>query len=175
WAREGNVILKIPSAALAAEYAKNCAELWDTGRVEGSGKYDLAGVPIDYQGSPVKAHVFFAPGRGRQMAHVIAQGIAHARRRIRVCSPVITAGVILGTLGDLAHRTHPDFKGVYDRTQMAEVLGQWRGDPHATWKGPAFHARRAARPFASKGTTPHPPTSRHDSMPPQLTGVHDPR
>jgi len=38
-------------------------------------------------------------------------------------SPVITAGVILGTLGDLAKRAHPDFKGVYDRTQMAEVLG----------------------------------------------------
>src|SRR5205823_6946994 len=78
WTREENVILKIPSPALAAEYARNFAELWDAGRVEGSGKYDLAGVPIDYQGSPVKAHVFFAPGRGRQMAHVIAQGIAHA-------------------------------------------------------------------------------------------------
>ena len=92
WTREENVILRIPSAALAAEYARNFAELWESGRVVGSGKYDLAGVRLDYQGSPVKAHVFFAPGRGRQMAHVIAQGIAHAKRRIRVCSPVITAG-----------------------------------------------------------------------------------
>ena len=171
WTREENVILKIPSAALAAEYAKNFAELWDTGRVEGSGKYDLAGVPVDYQGVPVKAHVFFAPGRGRQMAHVIAQGITHARRRIRVCSPVITAGVILGTLGDLAHRPRPDFKGVYDRTQMAEVLGQWRVDPHATWKGPAFQAVSAAFPFASKVTTPYTPTSVHDFMHAKITVV----
>src|SRR5205823_5380380 len=171
WTREENVILKIPSAALAAEYARNFAELWDTGRVDGSGKYDLAGVPVDYQGSPVKAHVFFAPGRGRQMAHVIAQGIAHARRRIRVCSPVITAGVILGTLGDLAHRPHPDFKGVYDRSQMAEVLGQWRVDPHATWKGPAFQAVSAAFPFASKVTTPYTPTSVHDFMHAKITVV----
>jgi len=154
WTREENVILKIPSAALAAEYARNFAELWDTGRVDGSGKYDLAGVPVDYQGSPVKAHVFFAPGRGRQMAHVIAQGIAHARRRIRVCSPVITAGVILGTLGDLA-----------------EVLGQWRVDPHATWKGPAFQAVSAAFPFASKVTTPYTPTSVHDFMHAKITVV----
>src|SRR5256886_10850491 len=154
WTREENVILKIPSAALAAEYARNFAELWDAGRVEGSGKYDLAGVPIDYQGSPVKAHVFFAPGRGRQMAHVIAQGIAHAKRRIRVCSPVITAGVILGTLGDLAHRPHPDFKGASDRTQFAEVLGQWRGGPPPPPEGAAPPAGCAALPPPSPRTTP---------------------
>jgi phosphatidylserine/phosphatidylglycerophosphate/cardiolipin synthase-like enzyme len=171
WTKEENVILKIPSSALAAEYSRNFGELWETGRVEGSGKYDLAGVPVIYQDSPVKAHVFFAPGRGRQMAHVIADRIAHARRRIRVCSPVITAGVILGTLGDLAKRPHPEFKGVYDRTQMAEVLGQWRVDPHATWKGPAFLAVSAAFPFASKVTTPYTPTSVHDFMHAKITVV----
>jgi phosphatidylserine/phosphatidylglycerophosphate/cardiolipin synthase-like enzyme len=171
WTREENVILKIPSPALAAEYARNFGELWETGRVEGSGKYDLAGVPVAYQDSPVKAHLFFAPGRGRQMAHVIADRIAHARRRIRVCSPVITAGVVLGTLGDLAKRPHPEFKGVYDRTQMAEVLGQWRVDPHATWKGPAFLAVSAAFPFASKVTTPYTPTSIHDFMHAKITVV----
>jgi phosphatidylserine/phosphatidylglycerophosphate/cardiolipin synthase-like enzyme len=171
WTREENVILKIPSTALAAEYTRNFGELWETARVEGSGKYDLAGVPVTYQDSPGKAHVFFAPGRGRQMAHVIADRIAHARRRIRVCSPVITAGVILGTLGDLAKRPHPEFKGVYDRTQMAEVLGQWRVDPHATWKGPAFLAVSAAFPFASKVTTPYTPTSVHDFMHAKITVV----
>jgi phosphatidylserine/phosphatidylglycerophosphate/cardiolipin synthase-like enzyme len=171
WTKEENVIVKIPSSALAAEYARNFGELWETGRVEGTGKYDLAGVPVAYQESPVRAHVFFAPGRGRQMAHVIADRIAHARHRIRMCSPVITAGVILGTLGDLAHRRHPDFKGVYDRTQMAEVLGQWRVDPHATWKGPAFQAVSAALPFASKVTTPYTPTSVHDFMHAKITVV----
>jgi phosphatidylserine/phosphatidylglycerophosphate/cardiolipin synthase-like enzyme len=171
WTREENVIVKTPSPALAAEYARNFGELWQSGRVEGGGKYDLAGVPVAFQDNPVKVHVFFAPGRGRQMAHVIADRIAHAKRRIRVCSPVITAGVILGTLGDLAHRAHPEFKGVYDRTQMAEVLGQWRVDPHATWKGPAFQAVSAAFPFASKVTTPYTPTSVHDFMHAKITVV----
>ena len=171
WTREENVIIKVPSTALAAEYAKNFGELWESGRVEGSGKYDLAGVPIAYQDSTAKAHVVFAPGRGRQMAHMIADRIGHARRRIRVCSPVITAGVVLGTLGDLTHTTYPDFKGVYDRTQMAEVLGQWRVDPHAGWKGPAFQAVSAALPFASKVTTPYTPTSVHDFMHAKVTVV----
>ena len=171
WTKEENVIVRIPSTALAAEYAKNFGELWETGRVEGSGKYDLAGVPVAGQDNPVKVHAFFAPGRGRQMAHAIADRITHASRRIRVCSPVITAGVILGTLGDLAHRTHPEFKGVYDRTQMAEVLGQWRVDPHATWKGPAFQAVSAALPFASKVTTPYTPSSVHDFMHAKITVV----
>lgn len=171
WTREENVILKLPSTALAAEYARNFGELWATGQVEGSGKYDLAGVSLSYQDGPVKAHVFFSPGRGRQMAHVIADRIAHAQRRIRVCSPVITAGVVLGTLGDLARSTHPEFKGVYDRTQMAEVLGQWRVDPHAGWKGPAFQMVSTALPFASKVTTPYMPTSVHDFMHAKITVV----
>ena len=171
WTREENAIVKIPSTAVAAEYAKNFGELWETGRVEGTGKYDLAGVPVAYQDSPAKVHVFFAPGRGRQMAHLIADRIAHARHRIRVCSPVITAGVVLGTLGDLAHNQHPEFKGVYDRTQMAEVLGQWRVDPHATWKGPAFQMVSTALAFASKVTTPYTPTSVHDFMHAKITVV----
>ncbi|OLE38516.1 MAG: hypothetical protein AUG48_01550 [Actinobacteria bacterium 13_1_20CM_3_68_9] len=164
WTREENVILRLPAAALAAEYARNFNELWTTGRVDGTGKYDLAGVPVPFEGEPIRAHVFFSPGRGRQMAHVIANRISHAKRRIRVCSPVITAGVVLGTLGDLLHSPHPDFKGVYDRTQMAEVLRQWRVDPHAGWKGPAFQAVSAGLPFASKMTTPYSPTSVHDYM-----------
>jgi len=171
WTREENVILKLPSTELAAAYARNFAELWTSGRVEGSGKYDLASVQVTFQDAPVKAHVLFSPGRGRQMAHLIADKIAHAKRRVRVCSPVITAGVVLGTLGDLSHSAHPEFKGVYDRTQMAEVLGQWRVDPHAGWKGPAFLAVSTTLPFASKVTTPYTPTSVHDFMHAKITVV----
>src|SRR5260370_40350152 len=91
WRREENVILKLPSPELAAEYARNFAELWTTGRVEGTGKYDLASEQDTYQDARVKAHVLFSPERGRQMAQLIADKIPHAKRRVRVCSPVITA------------------------------------------------------------------------------------
>src|SRR5260370_21159696 len=111
WTREENVILKLPSPELAAEYARNFAELWTSGRVEGTGKYDLASVQVTYQDAPVKAHVLFSPGRGRQMAHLIADKIAHAKHRIRVCSPVITAAVVLGTPRLPTPRAPPAVRG----------------------------------------------------------------
>jgi phosphatidylserine/phosphatidylglycerophosphate/cardiolipin synthase-like enzyme len=173
WTREENVILRLPSPPLAQEYARNFFELWETTRVDGTGKYDLAGVSIATVDGPAKARVIFSPGRGRVMSHVVADRIAHARRRVRVCSPVITSGVVLGTLGDLLHSSsaHVDFKGVYDRTQMAEVLNQWRVDPHASWKGPAFQSITASLAFASKVTTPYTPTSIHDFMHAKITVV----
>lgn len=173
WTREENVILRLPSPELATNYAQNFSELWDTMKVDGTGRHDFAAIALTYAEAPVKAHLFFSPGRGRQMAHAIADHIAHARHRVRMCSPVITSGVILGTLGDLLHSnaTHVDFKGVYDRTQMAEVLGQWRVDPHAGWKGPAFQSITAMLPFSSKVTTPYSPTSVHDYMHAKITVV----
>lgn len=173
WTREENVILRAPSQELAADYARDFEELWTGGRVDRTGRYDLPGLSLLTTDGPAKTHLFFSPGRGRRMSHVIADRIAHARKRVRVCSPVITSGVILGTLGDLLHSApgHVDFKGVYDRTQMAEVLGQWRVDPHAGWKGPAFESLTAMLPFASKVTTPYSPTSVHDYMHAKVTVV----
>jgi len=173
WTREENVILRLPSPELAGYYARNFSELWDTMKVDGTGKYDLGAVQVPSTDGPVKTQVIFSPGRGRRMSHVIADRIAHARRRVRICSPVITSGVVLGTLGDLLHSKTPavDFKGVYDRTQMAEVLSQWRVDPHAGWKGPAFQSITANLPFASKVTTPYSPTSIHDFMHAKITVV----
>src|SRR5207302_2684749 len=79
WTREENAIIRLPSPALAQEYSRNFGELWDTARVDGTGKYDLAGVPIVSADAPLKAQVIFSPGRGRRMSHVIADRIAHAR------------------------------------------------------------------------------------------------
>jgi len=86
---------------------------------------------------------------------------------------IFTAGPILGTLAELAGRPHVDFKGVYDRTQMREVLGQWAVDPHAGWKAPAFTTVAAGLPFASKVTTPYAAGRVHDYMHAKLTVVDD--
>jgi phosphatidylserine/phosphatidylglycerophosphate/cardiolipin synthase-like enzyme len=173
WTREENVILQLPSPALAASYLRNFTELWTTERVDGTGKYDLPTTRVPDLPDGVRAQVYFSPGRGPRMAHLIADRLAHAVKRIRLCSPVITAGPILGTLAELAARPHVDFKGVYDRTQMQEVLGQWRVDPHAGWKAPAFSTVAAGLPFASKVTTPYAPGSVHDYMHAKITVVDD--
>ncbi|HEY8736820.1 MAG TPA: phospholipase D-like domain-containing protein [Candidatus Dormibacteraeota bacterium] len=173
WTREENVILKLPSPPLAAAYARNFNELWSSGRVETSGRYDVAATRVPDRPDGVRTQVFFSPGRGPRMAHLIADRLGHAEKRIRLCSPVITAGPILGTLAELAGRSGLDFKGVYDRTQMREVLGQWKVDPHAGWKAPAFATVASALPFASKVTTPYAPGSVHDYMHAKVTVVDD--
>jgi phosphatidylserine/phosphatidylglycerophosphate/cardiolipin synthase-like enzyme len=173
WTREENVILRITSAALAGEYRRNFEELWSTGKVELTGKYDLPPVTLMDQRGPVKATVYFSPGRGKRMAHLVADRLAHARRRIRLCSPVITDGPILGTLAEMVGHPHPDFRGVYDRTQMREVVSQWRVNPHASWKAPAFSSVASGLPFGSKVTTPYTPDSVHDYMHAKVTVVDD--
>ncbi len=172
WTREENVIVRLPSPALAADYRQNFEELWASGRVDVSGRHDLPPVKLWYQGGRVKTHVLFSPGRGHRMAHVVAERLGQARGRIRVCSPVITDGPILGTLAEVAGRGL-DIRGVYDRTQMTEVLGQWRDDPHASWKAPVFTSITARVPFASKVTTPYAPGSVHDFMHAKITIVDD--
>jgi phosphatidylserine/phosphatidylglycerophosphate/cardiolipin synthase-like enzyme len=173
WSREENVILRLPSAAIAAEYQRNFEELWTSAEVDASGKYDLPAVTVPLNGQQVRTRVYFSPGRGRQMSHAIASRLSQARRRIRLCSPVITSGVVLGTLADIAHHPRVDFKGVYDRTQMQEVLRQWHVDPHAGWKAPAFNAIISALPFASKVTIPYAPGSIHNFMHAKVTVVDD--
>jgi len=173
WTREENVILRLPSAPLALEYRRNFEELWSTGRVDSSGRYDLAPQDVPYGGGNVRTRVWFSPGRGRQIAHVFADRIGRARQRVRLCSPVITAGPILGTLAELNTRRPVDVKGVYDRTQMQEVLSQWRNDPHATWKVPVFASISGRLPLASKVTTPYAPGSVHDYMHAKITVVDD--
>jgi phosphatidylserine/phosphatidylglycerophosphate/cardiolipin synthase-like enzyme len=173
WTREENVIVRVASPMLAAAYRRNFEELWSSALVEASGKDQPGHASLTYSGQPVNARVFFSPGRGKRMAQVIADRLAHARRRIRLCSPVITDGPILGTLGDLVTHGHPDFKGVYDRTQMDEVVGQWHADPHAAWKAPCFESVRRGLPFSSKVTTPYAPNSVHDYMHAKVTVVDD--
>jgi phosphatidylserine/phosphatidylglycerophosphate/cardiolipin synthase-like enzyme len=106
----------------------------------------------------------FCPGRGDRLAHRIAGAIGRARKRIRVASPVITSGPILGTLAEVAASGSVDLAGVYDATQMQEVFGQWRADGHAAWKIPCFEGLVAHAPFGAKITTPYAPGSVHDYM-----------
>ena len=75
---------------------------------------------------------WFSPGHGEALAHRIARRLGQAKRRIRIASPVLTSGPILGTLAELStnnSQNRPDIAGVLDATQIAEVIGQWREKP----------------------------------------------
>jgi len=173
WSREENVLVTLDSPQVAAAFARDFEELWSSAAVQPTGAFDTDAASLG--GSTVRP--WFSPGRGRKLAHRIAAAIGRAERRVRVCSPVITAGAILGTLADLAAKPGgaggPDLAGMCDATQMEQVLRQWRKDPHAAWKEPAFRTLVQRAPFGGKVSTPYGPGTVHDYMHAKFTVADD--
>ncbi|TMC11429.1 MAG: hypothetical protein E6J29_09930 [Chloroflexi bacterium] len=169
WTREENVIVRVASPGLAASYRQDFEELWTTRKVAASGHFSAPWVEL----APARARPFFSPGRGQEMTHEIAHRIAIASRRIRIASPVLTAGPVLGTLAELIKSPRADLKGIYDRTQMEEVKFQWSQNSLSAWKLEAFKTVEESGLFASKVTTPYAPGSVHDFMHAKLTVADD--
>jgi phosphatidylserine/phosphatidylglycerophosphate/cardiolipin synthase-like enzyme len=158
WMLQENNIVRIDSAELCAFYETDFGELWLRGDIATTGAHDTG---MAHAG-PVAIHVAFAPGEGRAIDHDVAHYISTARRRLKVCSMLLTSGGILGALGDILQRGQvAEYGGVYDRTQMESVFEQWRGQP-AEWKIAAFG--QVAAGLAGKRSTPYTPGSRHDFM-----------
>ena len=130
WSREENVIVTLESAEVAAAYADDFAERWKGGSVAASGDVDMAPARVGDAG----VRAWFCPGRGPALAQRIASAIGRAQRRVRIASPVITSGPILGTLAELTADARVDVAGVVDATQIRQVYGQWAANPRAAWK-----------------------------------------
>jgi phosphatidylserine/phosphatidylglycerophosphate/cardiolipin synthase-like enzyme len=160
WTREENVIVTLESAAIAQDYTKDFEQLWTSGAVQNTGEFDPDPDTIDH----ARVQPWFSPGRGRRIAHRIATALGRANRRIRIASPVLTSGPILGTLTEIASAHRVDLAGVLDATQMREVHGQWAADPHASWKIPAVASVLEGAPFSGKRSTPYGPGTIHDYM-----------
>ena len=154
WEREENVLVAVESEALAACYARNFAQLWERGHVGNSGNFDATRVD--------GMRPWFCPGRGPELSHRIAKRIGAAQRRVRIASPVLTAGPILGTLCEVLAENRVDIAGVCDATQIRQVFEQWEGNPPSRWKIPLL--RRALEVFTGKDSTPYAPGSVHDFM-----------
>jgi phosphatidylserine/phosphatidylglycerophosphate/cardiolipin synthase-like enzyme len=165
WSREENVIAVADSNAVAQRYAEDFAQLWQRKQVQGSGTVSSA--PVD------GFRTWFSPKRGGKLGHRIARAIAAAERRVRIASPVITSGPILGTLAEAVDDGKVDVAGVVDITQVEEVLAQWAGNPVKTWKSPALRAALTGAPFSGKRSTPYAPGSVHDYMHAKVTVCDD--
>ncbi len=169
WTREENVIVTADSAELAARYTADFEQLWTKHDVQKSGKVDSNQITVD--GKPVRA--WFCPGRGERLAHRIAKAIGTAERRIRIASPVISSGPILGTLAQVASDGKVDLAGVVDATQIAEVLRQWHANGNASWKEPLLRSVLTRAPFSGKRSTPYAPGAVHDYMHAKVTIADD--
>jgi phosphatidylserine/phosphatidylglycerophosphate/cardiolipin synthase-like enzyme len=169
WTREENVIVRVLSTPLASAFQEDFEQLWTTKEVSASGKFSAPWVELP----GFRIRPFFAPGRGQKMSHEIAHRMATATRRVRIASPVLTSGPVLGTLTELIKTPRCGISGVYDRTQMDEVKRQWSEQSLSTWKLAAFEAVEESGLFASKVTTPYAPGSVHDFMHAKMTVADD--
>jgi phosphatidylserine/phosphatidylglycerophosphate/cardiolipin synthase-like enzyme len=163
------VITATGSAELAAEFSQNFDELWTKRNVGASGHEEPR--PLKVDGHDVRA--WFTPGHGEELSHRIAKAIGRARERVRIASPVITAGPVLGTLAEVAAERRVDLRGVVDRTQMEEVVHQWRTNGHSAWKVPILSSVLANADFKGKPSTKYGPDTPHDFMHAKITVTDD--
>jgi phosphatidylserine/phosphatidylglycerophosphate/cardiolipin synthase-like enzyme len=168
WTREENVIVTVAAPALAKAFTLDFDQLWESGSVEQSGKVEPR--PVDVGG--VRVRPWFTPGYGDELSHRIAKAIGRARRRIRICSPVISAAPVLATLAQVVSDGHVDFRACVDATQIREVLHQWHENGNAAWKIPLLE-RVLAGPVSGKESTPWGPGTVHDYMHAKVTIVDD--
>jgi len=161
WNREENVMFTVASGEVAAEYAANFQGLWDKPVVALSGRVSS---PWSALADGTRVRPYFCPGRSLKLVHAMSRSIASAQKRIRICSPVITSGPILGTLAEVVQQAKVDIAGVYDATQMDEVQHQWAAQGGATWKIAVFHTIIGAARFGSKRSTPYAKGTVHDFM-----------
>ncbi len=161
WTREENLVFTIASPDVATTFEENFQELWTNPVVALSGRIAS---PWQTLADSTRVRAYFCPGRALKLVHAMARSIASAERRIRVCSPVLTSGPVLGTLAEVIDRGKVDVCGVYDATEMDEVQHQWGEQSTSSWKIAAFHSIVAATKFGSKRSTPYAVGSVHDFM-----------
>ena len=169
WSRQENVIAIVESRELAHAFSLNFEELWDTAVVEGTGRVEPR--PVDVGGIVVRP--WFTPEHGEPLAHRIAKRIGQARKRVRIASPVLSSGPILGTLAEVCSDGKVDVAGVVDDTQVDGVLYQWRLNGNASWKVPALRRFLEDARFAGKPSTHWSPDTVHDFMHAKITVADD--
>jgi phosphatidylserine/phosphatidylglycerophosphate/cardiolipin synthase-like enzyme len=170
WTLQENVVVTAESAPeLAAEFTQNFEELWATRNVDATGRRN----PRRFEVAGRDVRAWFTPGHGEELSHRIGQAIGSARRRIRIASPVITAGAVLGTLAEVAAERRCDLVGVVDRTQMEQVVYQWRTNGHSAWKIPILASVLANADFKGKPSTKYTPETPHDFMHAKVTVADD--
>jgi phosphatidylserine/phosphatidylglycerophosphate/cardiolipin synthase-like enzyme len=160
WSRQENVIVTVESPDIAYAYHLAFEQLWRSGKVEGAGDVD----PRPEDVGPARVRAWFCPEHGEALSHRVAKHIGKARERVRIASPVLTSGPILGTLVEVVNEGRCDLAGVVDDTQVDQVFGQWRTNGVSEWKVPLLQHIIAGASFSGKSSTPWTPRSPNDFM-----------
>jgi phosphatidylserine/phosphatidylglycerophosphate/cardiolipin synthase-like enzyme len=161
WGKQENVIVRVYGAQeLAHAFGLEFDALWNRPQVEGSGRVQPR--PVEVGAAEVRP--WFAPGFGEALSHRIAKHIGRARSRVRIASPVLTSGPILGTLVEVVNEGRCNVAGIVDDTQVDEVFHQWETNGVSAWKIPLLETVLTRAEFSGKTSTPWSPDAVHDYM-----------
>jgi phosphatidylserine/phosphatidylglycerophosphate/cardiolipin synthase-like enzyme len=162
WTRQENVVVRLLAAQrLGFAFTLAFEELWRRGVVEGTGTVEPR--PVELEGGAT-VRPWFTPGNGEALSHRVAKYIGRAERRIRIASPVLTAGPILGTLVEVVNEHRCGIVGVVDDTQLDDVFRQWSRNAMSAWKIPLLETILERAAFAGKPSTPWRPDGVQDFM-----------
>jgi phosphatidylserine/phosphatidylglycerophosphate/cardiolipin synthase-like enzyme len=167
WSRQENVIVTIESPELAGLFVRDFDQLWEKDVVEETGFVPPERLQVD----GVLVRPWFTPGYGEDLSHRIAKAIGRARK-VRICSPVITAAPVLATLAQRVSDGAADIAGCVDAPQVEGVIYQWRQNGNVAWKLPLLQ-RVMAGEFSGKPSTPYGEGTVHDFMHAKVTIADD--
>lgn len=173
WTLQENNILELASPELAAYYAHDFADMWQSDSIDGAGDFDTAPIDLAFAGQAANVHVYFAPGRGEAIDHEVGHRVANASRRVRICSMLLNSSALLASLTNQLREGSVTIDGIYDRTQMQSVLDQWQAVSHNHWKIQAVEEIVSQAHLAGKNSTPYSPDSIHDFMHNKVLVVDD--
>jgi phosphatidylserine/phosphatidylglycerophosphate/cardiolipin synthase-like enzyme len=162
--RQENLVVLLNSEPLATLFTRDFEQLWESGQIGVSNAFQTDPDLLRYDGAPAPTDVDFSPGQGEQINEWVAARVMRARRRIVLCSMLLNSSKLLNSLTHQLDRGGLDFWGVFDGTQMAEVLGQWQERDDLAWKIAAVHRVIDEGRLVGKRSTPYRPGESHNFM-----------
>jgi phosphatidylserine/phosphatidylglycerophosphate/cardiolipin synthase-like enzyme len=167
WSVQDNNVVVVNSAPIAQCYTTDFDELWQNGRIAGTGKNDLGTDTVDGE----QLDVAFSPGEGSTVEKAIAGLIMGAQQSVHIASMVISSGPILAALAGVIGRKVP-LTGVYDGPEMAVVQKDWaKGAKSGTSAGKPQQWAVVQTKLAAKHSAPYSPNGPHNFMHNKLVSV----
>jgi phosphatidylserine/phosphatidylglycerophosphate/cardiolipin synthase-like enzyme len=162
--RQENLVVMLDSPALATLFTRDFEQLWTSGQIGVSGAFQTDPDVLRFDGEPAPTDVDFSPGQGEQINQWVAERVMRARKRIVLCSMLLNSSKLLNALTTQLDDGRIDLWGVYDGTQMAEVIGQWRERDDLAWKIEAVNRVVTEGRLVGKQSTPYRPGESHNFM-----------
>ena len=168
WSRQENVIAIVLARPRShTPYAQLRRALGDG---HGSAPGHVEPRPVDV-GDGIEVRPWFTPEHGEALSHRIAKRIGQAKRRVRIASPVLSSGPILGTLAEVCRTA--TWTSPASSTTRRSTASSTSGDERVSAGRSRSSPLPRGAPFAGKPSTKWAPDTVHDFMHAKVTVADD--